>query len=614
MSKQYGEKGHMEYHWSIDIRERILQFYFQLTRTNNESTLQKLENHLKQILTSLICSLKMSNDDNEYSKRNVILAYLSYLYCLIGQTRDIIDGKGEYTLTYMMIFVWYDYFPDLSINALKTLVKLENGEQSYGSWKDIKYFYKYCKDKDVKDAHPLINAIVKITNEQVREDYHHLIRENYQDISLACKWIPREKNNKWQNLYTLLACDYFNEYIETGYNYDKLICEKKDKYSREVIARIKCKTKYRQLISSINKVLDTTQIKQCAKEWSEIDFQKVTSITLNKNKKAFLNRNKNGEIRFIEDDRTVSSEHFIKFIKDSLDNNQEIKGKRLGMNDFTKAALKLIEERKNAIYSNTNPTLQSEIDLLNMQWKNHSNQLEPLKKMIALIDLSESMIGDPMNAAIALGIRIAEKSFIGNRLMTFSNDSTWLNLDTKDYFIDKVEYISETIEYGLNAEFYKALDKILDAIVEMKLELNEIKDMILVILSDMQMDPDDYRKDSLYQNIVEKYKEIGIRLFNKPIKPPHILFWNLRSTDGFPNVYNESNTSMASGYSSQLLNDFCNNGHTSFFSLTPWSLFVKNMEKKRYQILKKIFSENWTIDFRKIDSSTLGITQKHLIK
>ena len=230
------------------------------------------------------------------------------------------------------------------------------------------------------------------------------------------------------------------------------------------------------------------------------------------------------------------------------------------------------------------------MDLLNHQWINHSLQTESLKKMIAMVDVSGSMEGEPLYAAIALGIRIAEKSVIGNRIMTFSAIPTWINLESTETFIDKVECIIEA-EWGLNTNFYKALDKILDAIIETKLPPEEVKDMTLVILSDMQMDKADptqnnQNKSSLYENIREKYEETGIRLYGKPFKAPHLLFWNLRSTNGFPNVSNEANTSMLSGFSPTLLNSFYKDGLTSLHSLTPWSLFEKSMESERYNLLK----------------------------
>ena len=589
---QHGEKGHIEYQWSNDIRENILQFYFQLTRTDNQTILKNLENRLSHILTSLTQLLQNTYESHE---KDIYIHYLSHLYCLIGQTRDVIEGKGEYTLTYMMIYTWYKYYPDLAIFALKTLVQNDNDqdqakEQSYGSWKDMKYFYKYCMDHGLQEDHPLIKTIIEITNQQLLADYESFLNNN--NISLVSKWIPREKSKKWGILYTLLACDYFKHYMETAIHYDNRN-ESQLTYSREIKAKLKCKTEYRKIISTLNKYLDTTQVKQCAREWKDIDFNKVTSITLTKNKKAFLNVKKNGDVRRLEDDRMECAQHFTDFVKDSIKNNLEIKGKRVGMNDFTKEAIQLLEERKKQL-NNPNEiqdeNIKTQIDLLNHQWINHSLQTESLKKMIAMVDVSGSMEGEPLYAAIALGIRIAEKSVIGNRVMTFSANPTWINLESSETFIDKVECIKEA-EWDLDTNFYKALDKILDAIIETKLSSEEVKDMTLVILSDMQMDTADpsqnnETKSSLYENIREKYEETGMRLYGKPFKPPHLLFWNLRSTSGFPNVSNEANTSMLSGFSASLLNSFYKEGLTSLHSLTPWTLFEKSMESERYNLLK----------------------------
>ena len=51
-SKQIGENGHAEYGWSNNIRERILQFSFQLTRTD-ERGLQNLSEKLCDMLIVL---------------------------------------------------------------------------------------------------------------------------------------------------------------------------------------------------------------------------------------------------------------------------------------------------------------------------------------------------------------------------------------------------------------------------------------------------------------------------------------------------------------------------------------------------------------------------------
>lgn len=600
---KYGENGHLEYCWSDHIQEYILQFYFQLTRCEDDNTLHKLENHLVNILTFLKEKLETMDNrmdnrmDDKMGDKEVYIAYLSYLYCMVGQTRDIIEGKGEYTLTYMMIYTWYQFYPQFAFFIVKTLVQSENKEHPYGSWKDMKYFYKYCKKKGLSDNDPLIQTMVQIINKQLMEDVMNFksysknteINANI-NISLVSKWIPRENSSKWGNLYNLLACHYFSHYIRTGKDYDS---KNQITYSREIKAILKCKIQYRKIISMLNKHLNTVEVKMCAKEWKTIDFHKeVTSIGLFKNKKAFLNVKKNGNIQYSNnEDRVTCALNFKSFMNDAITCNHEIKGKRIGLNDFIKEAVELIKERKNK--KDVSEELQKQIDLLNIQWKNNSNQTETIKKMVPIIDVSKSMEGNPLYAAIGLGIQMAEKPLFGNRMMTFGSSANWINLENKETFLDKVECIQE-VEPGLNKNFYQALDKILDAIIETKLSPEEVKDMVLVILSDMQIEPikslsnnNNVNKYSFYDEIREKYKETGIRLYGKTLKPPHLLFWNLKSTDGFPNLFNEGNTTMETGFNPSLLNSFSQDKYRSanLHSMTPWSHMIKTVEKERYKIL-----------------------------
>ena len=78
------------------------------------------------------------------------------LYKLIGHTRDIISGKGEFKLSYMQIYIWYCHFPNLAFFAFKQFVLHENNIHPYGSWKDIKLFCNYIKKRTNNEDHPLI--------------------------------------------------------------------------------------------------------------------------------------------------------------------------------------------------------------------------------------------------------------------------------------------------------------------------------------------------------------------------------------------------------------------------------------------------------------------------
>jgi hypothetical protein len=224
---------------------------------------------------------------------------------------------------------------------------------------------------------------------------------------------------------------------------------------------------------------------------------------------------------------------------------------------------------------------------------NSNATVEVAKKTnhIFVVDVSGSMEGDPMNVAISLGIRIAEKSILGKRVMTFSSKPTWVNLEPYSDYISQVEVVMKA-EWGTNTNFYAALDMILDAIIMNKMSPEDVQDMVLVILSDMQMDAGDTcDKKVLYETMKEKYEAAGIRVHGKPYRPPHILFWNLRATRGFPCLSNQPNASMMSGFSSALLNSFCEEGLDALQSTTPWSMLMKTLDIDRYKIMEDKIKE-----------------------
>ena len=74
-SKQIGENGHAEYGWSNSVRERILQFSFQLTRSDEKGI-----NKLSQVLSDMLNTLKAQQS----SDLVVATEYLVILYKMIG--------------------------------------------------------------------------------------------------------------------------------------------------------------------------------------------------------------------------------------------------------------------------------------------------------------------------------------------------------------------------------------------------------------------------------------------------------------------------------------------------------------------------------------------------
>ena len=90
---QVGANGHLQYGWSNDIKEKILQFSFQLTRCDKSVVRTALASKFREIMAQVPVSAKI--DDNNL---------LTLIMQMIVHTRDIVNGKGEYELAYMMIY------------------------------------------------------------------------------------------------------------------------------------------------------------------------------------------------------------------------------------------------------------------------------------------------------------------------------------------------------------------------------------------------------------------------------------------------------------------------------------------------------------------------------
>lgn len=567
-----GKNGHSEHTWaqSVNVQESIVQLNTQCVRKGDVDT---LSNVLRNILKVLSVEKK---DVAENANR---VEMLSLLYALIGQTRDITDGKGEYTLSYMMVLTWYEFFPELAEFAISMFVILitdETNTHPYGSWKDIKYLCEYVKTKTGNANHPLILKSIQLMNEQLRVD-----TLSTSTVSLAGKWAARQGGSKFGWLFIISAEQYFHQYIESA---NRQPLEKRVESVKR--ATLKARTEYRKLCSALNKRLDTVQIKQCANIWADIDHSKTTSITISKQKKALMNVNKNGEQHSTRDDRIQCAQNFKSYIDGLSKEGKEVKGARVSFVDFTKSGLDIIlrmPSRDNYVDSST----QMQMDILNSQWRDNGKQTKTLGNMIAMVDTSGSMSGDPLNVAISLGIRIAEKSAIGKRIMTFTSTPSWVSLDGRNTFIDMLKVVSSA-EWGGNTNFYAALDLILNVIrSSYTITKSECEDMVLVILSDMEVNSGDpnYVSTNLHSGIESRYAKVGMDKFGEPIKPPHILFWNLRSTSGFPTLSNQPNVSTMSGFSPALLNIFCEKGMEALQSCTPWGLLKESLEHPRYKMM-----------------------------
>ena len=551
---QLGANFHSEYTWSHDLQEKIVQLSFQLVRTTPENA--------KQLAKTFFQSAR-SLDGKPESER---CRLFDVMRRLVLQTRDI-ESKGEWCLGYHLIHCWYRLNPAEAFKMIYYLVHDVPCDKPhpYGSWKDIKALWRVFGGKQApKD---FTDFIVHLVNTRLRADILS------SKPSLCARHIPRQKAGKndpmpYRPLYELLAEDYFKHYLITASN-----------DASRVSAKRKAWTHYRQqVLAPLNRRLETPQIKQCAGQYSDIDYAKhVTSVTLRKQTKAFQNLTKKNEQRSDDPDRVAAAANFEHFVERAEKGEVKVKGKRVGTETMIRDALSY-----ECSLTRTDKTI------LNRQWDNAGENIPSLGAMVAMCDLSGSMSGDPMNAAIGLSLRVAEKSSMGRRVLTFSEDCQWMNFDGTNDLTDMMAVMRENMEYGkwgMNTNFKKALTMILDICVKNELPAEVVENMVLAIFSDMQIDNAGNTSDSMWDMIERDYAAAGRRAIGVPYKCPHILFWNLQSSSGFPTLSTQRNTTMFAGYSPSLLDSFCENGMAAVKEFTPWNQLNSQLQKPRYDIM-----------------------------
>ena len=198
-----GENGHTEYQWTgvTDMQEKIVQFHFQLVRAD-KFKMDELAKKFHEMLREL-------GFIRETVPENDRIDMICSLFCMLGQTRDIVAGKGEYALSYMMLYELSVYYPEMAAYALEQFVIYDMTDDTetnvdshpYGSWKDLKYLAAYCKQKSHRYDHILIKKCIELTNQQLHKD---MACTDDAELSLCAKWVPRECSQfGW--LFKLLA-------------------------------------------------------------------------------------------------------------------------------------------------------------------------------------------------------------------------------------------------------------------------------------------------------------------------------------------------------------------------------------------------------------------------
>lgn len=553
----FGENKSPEY--DIDqMGDPRVAFFFKLVRNLEKN---KIIDFIKKIL--LLYEKKKDK------------SLLTDLIVMVFQTRDVRGGKGEKKIFYYYLLELYKIFPKTILNLLKVI-------PFYGYYKDyfliLEIIYNEYIDKPY-DYHIFIKKIYGIINEQLDKDILQYKKKS-EKISLLAKYLPREKKH-FDKKYNFVK-NFTQQFFVQENNLINLYVH------NEAILKNSIK-RYRKYSSKLNIALDTPEIKMSSKRFSEINFGKVSSKSIFKYRKAFLNeiiKDNESIERHTSEDRRKARKLFLSALE-----KQRTKSGQLEIHEIVKVVL-------NNLFS------KSEKKLFNTLWNNKKKMLidsftEKNKefkfgKLVPIIDVSGSMSGIPMYVAISLGLMISEineNEKLKNKFITFSEEPKWVKLDDTMDIVDKI-YKTVSSDWGKSTNFEAVYKMIGDIILQGKLPESEIPD--LIVFTDMQFnEAQGNMKESWkthHERIIDYFNKIGTKISGKPYNPPKLIYWNLRSdTVGFPTKADTPNTQMLSGYSPSLFKHILSNKPLNKLKLeTPYSTLRNILDDERYNLIKDI--------------------------
>ncbi|AXF52286.1 MAG: protein of unknown function DUF2828 [Caudoviricetes sp.] len=306
---------------------------------------------------------------------------------------------------------------------------------------------------------------------------------------------------------------------------------------------------YRKTLSKLRKKIKVLEGLMSQNKWDEIDFGKIPSKAGMKYKTAFSTREE-------------TKDRYIEFIESK---ETKVNASVLCPHDIAREALI-------RTYGKKDPQRA----ILQKYWDNLPSYYNGREETgIAVVDVSGSMEGIPMDAAISLGAYIAErgKGLFANHFITFSENPDIVEFKGDD-IVDKMQCCKRA-NWGFNTNIEAVFDLLLDIAKMNDVKEEDIPERVY-IFSDMEFDRavnEDYDsfepidKVALFDRIKNKWYEEGYRV-------PDLVFWNLDARSNQIPCIGEG-ISYVSGFSPAMIE--CVLG-----GKTGWDLCLEKLNSERY--------------------------------
>lgn len=391
--------------------------------------------------------------------------------------------------------------------------------------RNMNYFAEYGRYDDlyVLVDTPLENEMFNLMKHQIAEDIRSYKKGEKEGISLLAKWIKSINASS----------------------------EETKKLGRKTAKALSMSQKeYRKLLSTLRKRINVLETLMSENRWDEITYETVPSKAGLQYRNAFAKHD---------------AERYKAFIEDK---NTKVKADVLTPVDIAHKAFE----------ANTYWGLQmsdTERAALNKYWENQKDWYNGREEnAIVICDVSGSMSGIPMEAAVAMGAYIAErgKGPFANHFITFSRCPKLVKFEGVD-IVDKFQRAQDA-EWGYNTDIYAVMNLLLSTAVNNHINPAEMPER-LYVFTDMEFDSAfGMSKDggkTLFEQIAEQWKEYGYEL-------PHMVFWNLNARHNLiPTM--SGRVSYVSGFTMAMMENILS-GKDGI------TLMLDKLNSKRYEVIK----------------------------
>ena len=531
----------------------------------------------------------------------------------------------------MMLLIWYDFFPLLSICMLKIIVGVAiSGRGGIGCWKDMKHLCHYIRGKTGSENHPLILVAVDILLKELNNVLYHNKK------SLVAKWIPREKT-KYNWLFCLIVQQWSmarvskihsNNSQPSGYSPDtnqlfftpfRIFNAKSASLSSlktfpegGVLNEKMCKKRFRTIISQLNRDLDIIETKQCSREWSNINPKKINTLGFIMKKSLFrgededkildnekkqcsqrLNQYLHSESFFNDNMRTCFKNNLCNYGigHDIKTNCSKIRNIPIGY--YVKQAFELISSKKikNGSCWDKNDI---DIDTINKLWSHNMANYNILSFILPIIFVDKFVLDESFFYSVGLACLLSEKSIISKRILFYINGSPhWISFDDCPDFFSIIVKIKDMLEnvslFPSGCSFIEeGISILLDSMFEIKMSKETMEKMVLVFIN-IEKIGHSIESGILHSQIIDVFKKRDIDILNIP----HIVYWNcsLNQLIGLPCHASDLRVSLISGMSSSLIHSFYTLRMKTIRNMNPFDILCFQLHHKKYHYIRDIFDK-----------------------